>query len=219
MINELRRRGADLPVTTSLHQKDLESPGLLWLWEAAHYCDFLSVQALPPYALWADGPPDPAFPVFLSLVTEWLSGKAVILGSFGLPVNPPPGSLNEADLTKLHCLRLSSEGDAERHFHQVLTLLRRNKSPGAFAWCFADLDSSLWDKPPYDERVHDRFYGVFGVNGSAKKTGKILSGFPRQRLSGAPDRTWIDMTANEYEENPSRGLKHLYKKFRDGCGA
>ncbi len=218
MINELKRRDSHLPLTTALHQRDLESSGRLWLRGAAHYCDFLSIQVMPPYAAWADSPPDSTFPAFLCLVAGWLSGKQVILGGFGLPLRPPPGILNTTDLTKVNRLQLFSEGDAEMHFSKVLDLLRHNGVGGAFAWCFADLDSSIWDKPPYDERVDERFYGLFRVNGSAKRTCKIMSDFPRQRISEVSDKSWIDMDINEYYDNPPRGLKHLYGRFKDWKG-
>ncbi len=219
MLNELKRWDAHLPVTTTLHHRDLESLWLLGSQEAPRYCDFLSIEALPPYPGWADAPPDPTFPVFLSLMTRWISNKDVILGSFGLPGQPPGGILNEADLAKLERFRLFSEGDAETHFHGVLNHLRQNGMLGALAWCFADLDSSLWDRPPFKEQVHERFYGLFRVNGLPKKAAKILSQFDRQRMPDAPDWAWIDMDRKEFFENPSPGLRHLYGRFKDWRGA
>jgi hypothetical protein len=125
--------------------------------------------------------------------------------------------LNEADWTKLENTRLFSEGDAERYFQKVLNLLRQNGISGAFARCFADFDSTLWGKPPFDERIQERFYGLFRWNGAAKQGANIFSEFPRQRKQNDPDWTWIDIDRKEYYENPSASLKHLYERFKDWC--
>jgi endo-1,4-beta-mannosidase len=215
MLNELRRRDAHLPVTTAIHQGDLERPGLMGPKEAAGYCDFLSVHAGPPFPQWADGSGDSLFPVFQCLMTKWLGGKKVILESLGIPTKPPAGALNESDRERLESTRLFSEGDAESYVHKVLNLLGQNGVSGAFARGFADFDSNLWEKPPFDERIQERFYGLFHGNGAAKQSAHIFSEFPRGQQEKEPDWAWIDIDLKEYYENPLVSLKHLYGRFRD----
>ena len=217
MLNELKRWDSHLPITTGIHQGDLERPWLMGPKEVANYCDFLSVYALPPFLRWADGAADFQFPVFLCLITKWLGGKNVILESFGLPTKPPAGALNESDRAKLENTRLFSEGEAESYFHKVLNLLRQNGISGAFAWCFADFDSTLWEKPPFDGRIQERFYGLFQWNGVAKPAANIFSEFSRQGKQNEPDWTWIDIDRKEYYENSSASFKHLYGRFKDWC--
>ena len=56
----------------------------------------------------------------------------------------------------------SSEEDAAEYYQEVLPRLVRVGALGAFAWCFADYDEGLFDKPPCDRFVHERTFGCFG---------------------------------------------------------
>ena len=218
MRNELKRWDAHLPVTVGIRPGDLEDPSALFLKEAAPFCDLLSLQALPPFPQGADSSSDPGFPVFLCLLTNWLSGKETILGSYGLPIQPPPGTLNESDRARIRNIRLSTEGEAEDFHRRALRLLGKCGIAAAFVSSFADIDSTLWEKPPYKERVSERFYGLFRWNGEPKPAAKLFSESSRRRTPGEPDWTWIDMDPKDYAENPPRNLKHLYGKFRDWAG-
>jgi len=218
MLNELKRWDAHLSVTVGIHPGDLEDPSALFLKEAATFCDLLSLQALPPFPQWADRPSDPGFPVFLCLLTNWLSGKETILGSYGLPIQPASGTLNESDRGRIRNIRLSTEGEAEYFHRRALRLLGKCGIAAAFVSSFADIDSTLWEKPPYKERVSERFYGLFRWNGEPKPAAKLFSESPRRRTPGDPDWTWIDMDPKDYAEDPTRNLKHLYGKFRDWAG-
>jgi endo-1,4-beta-mannosidase len=215
MLNELKRWDAHLPVTAGLHPGDLEGPAGLRPQDVAPYCDFLSMQVPPPYGPWRDRVTETELPAFLCLMTKWLGGKNVILESFGQPMKPPEGVLNESDRAKSEATRLFSEAEAENYFRQVLHRLKESRVSGAFVWCFADVDPILWDSPPFDERIAERFCGLFRSDGSAKHAVPPFSEFPRRQNPAEPDWTWIDIDHKEYDKNPSAGLKHLYRKFKD----
>jgi hypothetical protein len=218
MLNELKRQDAYLPVAVGIRPEDLEDQSGLFLKEAAPYCDFLSLQALPPFPDWAGRPSNPEFAIFLCLLAKWLSGKDAILGSFGLPVQPPSEILNESDRTRIQTGHLSTEGEVEEFYRRALRLLGKCGIRAAFISSFSDIDSTLWEKLPYNERLSERFYGLFRGNGTPKAAARLLSESPRRREQENADWAWIDMGPKDYAGNPPGNLRHLYGNFRKWAG-
>jgi len=214
MVAELKRRDGHLPVTIGLHQGDVEKDNVLGPREAAPFCDFLSMHAYPGYAPWGDGPLDEKIPLFLAFLTQWLGGKAVIVEEFGLPFKPSPGSLPEKDREKLGNTVLVSEEDGGNFYQKVLEILRDYGMIGALAWCYGDYDPVLWETPPLNDLIHERYFGVFRWDGSAKRPAEVISRFPRRTARKNPDWDWIDMDPREYYGNPLENLKHLYRNFK-----
>lgn len=215
MVTEIKRWDEHLPVTLGLHQEDLEEDRFLGPQEASRFCEILSMHAYPGYITWADSPLDEKVPLFLGLVTQWLGRKDVLLEEFGIPTEPPPGTLDKADREKMDRIVLASEDEAETHFSKVLELLRGNGFLGALVWCFSDYDPSLWDSPPLNNRVHERFFGLFRWNGSPKEAANLVANFPREKASREPSWEWIDIGRREYYERPLEHLQHLYRNFKD----
>jgi len=139
MVTEIKRWDEDLPVTLGLHQEDLEEDRSLGPQEASRFCEILSMHVYPGYITWADSPLDEKVPLFLGLVTQWLGRKDVLLEEFGIPTEPPPGTLDKADREKMDRIVLASEDEAETHFSKVLELLRANGFLGGLVWCYSDL--------------------------------------------------------------------------------
>lgn len=215
MVTELKRRDEDLPVTLGLHQEDLEEDRVLGPKEAGALCDVLSMGAYPCYAEWADGPLDEKAPLFLAFLTEWLGGKEVFLGEFGVPTEPGEGVLSPDDREKLGDVDLISEGDAGKFYRNVFELMIAHGFPGAFAWCFSDCEPALWDGFPLDNHVHERYFGLFRFNGSAKEAAKVIPTIDRRRGRREPRSDWIDMKPDEYYRRPREHLERLYRRFKD----
>ena len=215
MVTELKRRDGDLPITIGLHQGDLENDNVIGPRESATFCDFLSMHAYPGYAPWGDGPLDEKVPLFLGLLTEWLGKKDVILEEFGVSFEPATGILFQTDQAKLGKTVLVSEEDGEMFYQKALELLRDYGMIGALAWCYGDYDPILWDTPPLNDLVHERYFGLFHWNGSPKKPVEVISHLPRLAASKEPVWDWIDMDAEEYYENPLKHLKRLYRNFKE----
>lgn len=215
MVTELKRYDEDLPVTLGMHQEDLENNNILTPKEAATYCEILSMHAYPGYARWSDGPLDEKFPLFLLNLTKWLGGKEVILEEFGIPINPHPLKLNEDEIIKLGDINLIDEEKAALFYVKVLKDLLKWGFKGALAWCYADYDPSLWEKPPFDERVHERFFGLFRWDGKPKAIAKMV-----QNLTFKFEKTreikndWIDIKPEEFYADPQRHIKRLYQEFK-----
>jgi len=215
MITELKRRDENLPVTLGLHQEDLEEDRVLGPKEAGAFCDVLSMGAYPCYAEWTDGPLDEKVPLFLALLTGWLGGKAVFLGEFGVPTEPGEGALSPEDREKLGDVELISEGDAGKYYRTVFELMIAHGFPGAFAWCFSDYEPALWDVFPLDDHVHERYFGLFRWNGSAKEATKVIPPLDRRRGKREPHSDWIDIKPDEYYRRPREHLGRLYHRFKE----
>jgi len=215
MVTELKRWHGDLPVTLGMHQEDLEDDRVLGPKEAASYCDILSMHAYPGYAKWSDGSLDDKAPLFLAFLTQWLGGKDVLIEELGIPTKPFAGSLPESDQEKLGDIFLAEEEQAGAYYQNAFELLRMNGFTGALAWCFSDYSTALWDKPPFDDYVDERYFGLFRWNGSAKVSAKVIPRFPRQKVSPEMAMDWIDVEKEEYYKRPLDHLKHLYKNFKE----
>lgn len=214
MVTELKRRDESLPVTIGLHQGDLENDNLLGPRESSKFCDFLSMHAYPGVASWGDGPLDNKVPIFLALLTQWLGDKEVILEEFGVPFKPPTGIIFEIDQEKLGNTRLVPEEEGEIFYQKVLESLRDYGIIGALAWCYGDYDPILWDSPPLNEFVRERYFGIFNWYGSPKKPAEALARFPRRNTNKMPFWDWIDINLEDYYKNPFKNLKRLYKNFK-----
>ena len=46
--------------------------------------------------------------------------------------------------------------------------LAANSAAGAYAWCYADYDARLFDRPPLDNAVRERTFGIVRADGSEK---------------------------------------------------
>lgn len=216
MVEEIKRYDSDHPVTLGLHMEDLQEDRHLGPAEAAAACDFLCMHGYPIYAPWADGPTDAALLPFLGLLTRWLGGKDVLFQEFGIPTEPTIGSpLAEEERAKLAGVPLVSEEAAMQFYQHALALLHRYAMRGALAWCYGDYDPALWAEPPCQQNVHERFFGVFRYDGSAKPAVSALRAFAdAERAPSEPDLSWIDLEPERYYEQPAQHLVRLYRRFK-----
>jgi len=215
MVTELRRWNSSLPITWSMDQSDLEEGRIPGPKELTPYCDFMSLQMDPGQTKWADGPLDEKVPLYLCLVAQWLGGKGALVGDLGVPTEPLFPFLPEGDQKKFGRAWLVKESDAETFSEKSLDLLKNHGIKGALARSFSDFDSSLWDRPPLDERVTERFFGLFRQDGSAKPAARMIREFPREKKAQDLLWDWVDIGPEEYYENPLGQLTRLYRRFKD----
>jgi len=215
MVTELRRWNSSLPITWAMDSSDLEDGRFPGPKELASYCDFISLQMNPVQARWADGPMDEKAPVFLCLMAHWLGGKGVLAGDLGVPTEPLLPYLTEGDRKKFGGGGLAKEADAETFFVKSLDLLKSQGIRGALARSFSDYDSSLWDRSPLDDRVAERFCGLFRRDGSAKPAAQMIRDYPRERKPRDLSWDWVDIRPEEFSENPGGHLPRLYRRFKD----
>ncbi|HWP84211.1 MAG TPA: hypothetical protein VNN17_03405 [Terriglobia bacterium] len=194
------------PITLGLHLEDLEEDRRLGPQEAAQVCDFLCMHGYPMYARWAGSAEDERLLPFLGLVTRWLGGRDVLFEEFGAPAVRSIESGASALVLE--------EQQAARFTRRALDALHRFGFPGALVWCFSDYAPSLWNRPPLDEAPHERHFGLWRSDGSAKPALAEIQRFVGAGRLQSPERLdWIDISPHEFYRDPSANLRRLYRKF------
>lgn len=167
----VKKYSGNVPVTIGLHAEDLEEDRLLGPQDAALFCDFLSMHAYPFYLSWLQDSHDIYLVPFLGLITNWLGNKPVLLQEYGAP------SQGQAT-NSIHQLsgpyQLWSEQETADYYRQVTILLYKLGFMGAFPWCYSDYHRDLWEYPPLNNMIHERYFGLFQANGQAKKAVEVF---------------------------------------------
>src|SRR5206468_2276464 len=100
----------------------------------------------------------------------------------------------------------------------ALAELRRERFKGAFAWCTFDYAAHLWTQPPFAANEHERYFGLWRADGSAKPA---LRAWRASRLdvaeepqsAGPRGTSWIDIEQERFWRSPARELRRLYRRF------
>jgi hypothetical protein len=215
MTEELRSRDESIPITLSLDEGDLAEDGVLLLREAAAHLDFLSVQAAPADSGLFPEPLEAPLPPFLGSLTQWLGGKDVLFSGFGIPTEPvlPSAPAYEPPIAE----RLVSEERAAGFFSSALDRLREAGTMGAMVSFFSDFDMALWQMPPLDADVLARHMGLYRSDRSPKDFLPVLTQHGSLERCPFPEEppSWIDISGEEYEEDPKMHLQRLYGNYRD----
>lgn len=198
------------PVTLGLHQEDLEEKRLMGPRETAAVLAFACMHGYPAYARWGRHLADDGVPVFLGLLTRWLSGQEVLLAEFGAPTRRDGSGGGEVP-------GLLGEDEAAAYTGRVLQALHRLGFLGAFLWCFGDYDPALKSEPPFDEAPHEMSFGLWRSDRSPKPALNVVKDFgPRDRAKAPLHLEWIDLTPEEYLSDPAQHVERLYRAFAAG---
>jgi len=202
-------------VTVGLHMEDLENDRVLGPREASEACDVLSMHGYPIYARWADGPTDERLLPFLADVTRWLAGgRDLLFTEFGLPTFRRRDPVGDA-LRLRSASSLVEEQAAAAYTERALVALQRAGCVGAMLWCYSDYESDIWEEPPLDLAVHERSFGLWRADGSAKPSVAVVEAFAgAPRLAGPDEYPWIDLEPEEFLVDPVVELPRLYGLYR-----
>lgn len=204
MVSELKKKDETVPVTLGLHQEDLEEDRKMGPKEVATFCDFISIHTYPIYAEWADGPLDVDLPIFLGLLTRWLGSKEVLIEEVGIP------SSQESQEG-----RIFSEEEAYEYYEGLLKKIKNPSFLGSLFWCYGDYARPLWDQTPFDENIHERFFGLFRADYSQKSFTSLLKDLPLKIDPTPTSLDWIDIEPQEYYQDPHHHLLRLYRRFKE----
>ncbi|HYL97927.1 MAG TPA: hypothetical protein VEZ90_03150, partial [Blastocatellia bacterium] len=186
VAGEIRSVDPSRPITIGLHMEDLEEDRNLGPAEAAQVSDFLCMHGYPMYSSWADSPTDVMILAYLGLITRWLASSAVAVDAsttdilfeeFGAPTVPDQNGLPE---TRAAGVPMLGEEEAARFTGRALDSLREFGFLGAMIWCYADYARAMWSQPPLDQSSHERSFGLWHNNYTAKQALAEV-----KRLSGA----------------------------------
>jgi len=212
----IRNADPEVPVTIGLHMEDLEQGRLPGPADAARDCDFLTMHGYPIYARWADGPTDEQVLPYLAHLTSWLGGGAdVLFSEFGLPTFRAGGPAAEA-LGREGSIVLIEEGAAAAYTQRALSALHSAGCRGAMLWCFSDYAAPTWAAPPLDEATHERSFGLWRADGSAKPSLAAVEAFGGAARRDRPgDHDWIDIDVDEFAAHPAWHVPRLYRRYRE----
>ncbi len=202
----IRSVDASCAITLGLHMEDLEDDRRIGPAEAAGVCDFLCMHGYPIYAPWCRGPTDPELVAFLAEVTRWLGGRDVLFAEFGAPTRNGDPKAEQASA-------LLTEDEAARYTERAYARLQAAGTIGGLVWCYADYDRAIGSEPPLDHASHERHFGLWRVDGSAKPAAGALaewSGRPRAAPRPPP---WSEGDRRDYQKAPRETLIRLYRAY------
>jgi hypothetical protein len=215
MTETLRERDDRLPVTLSFHVSDLGRRQGLTIGVAAKYMDYLSINAQLRRVPWAEDSFSPVLPSFLGSVTAWLGKGPVMIQEFGLATKTalpvPRGFIWDSNSEQL----LVSEEDAALFAEDALLHLRRSQFMGAFWRSFGDYHPSIWEWPPLDKHINERFSGLVRYDGLPKVAASVFTSEPKSYEKERISWEWLDISKEEYYQDPDGHLGRLYGRFRE----
>ena len=92
---------------------------------------------------------------------------------------------------------------------------------GAMAWCYGDYAPDLWGHPPLLENPHERFFGLFRHDGTAKPAAEVIRRFAETESAKAVLRVtgqqilWLkDEKPEAFYTDPLANLKRLFAKYK-----
>ena len=112
---------------------------------------------------------------------------------------------------------LASEEEQAAYYETVLQRLIETGTGGAYAWCYGDYDSRLFDRPPLANAVRERTFGLVRADGSEKPAAAVFRKFRQRRdaggltLAAVPDV--LDVPPDEYYRAPAEHFGRLYAKW------
>jgi endo-1,4-beta-mannosidase len=216
------RRGAPgLPVQVGAHLPSLAAANNMRVDDIAAHADEDVMHAYPLYSDAARGPLDPELVPFSCAATAGLAARgAVLMQEFGLPTAPPgqPGATIEDDFLGRRLPQyLASEEEGAAYYAEVLERLVTTGAAGAYAWCYADYDRRLFDRPPLDRAVRERTFGLVRADGTEKPAAEVFRRLRRRRdagtLAAGPVPAILDVSADAYYGAPARHFARLYARW------
>jgi endo-1,4-beta-mannosidase len=207
------------PVLIGLHSASLETDVGFRVGDIASETDISVMHGYSIYSSLARSPLDPDLVPFTAALAAALAGRPVLYEEFGANTASPDGPSGWRDLVlwgdRARRAYFAAEDDAAGYLQAVLPRLVRVGSLGAFVWCFADYDPALWDRPPCDYQVHERFFGLVRPDGSLKPSASVIRDFASSGpLIRVPERT-VDLSNAEadYYRRPLHEMARLYERF------
>jgi endo-1,4-beta-mannosidase len=210
MVEAIKGAYGDALVSCGLHAEDLEQDRHLSPITMAESNDFLCMHGYSVYAKWAKDKLDSDVCPFLNVLTESLGGKPVLFEEFGICTAPPgrPGFYAGPQY-------FASEDEAAAYYEEVLDKLWNVGSLGAFAWCYADYDDSLFGAPPCSTHLHERSFGLVRVDGTPKPAAEVLQRFAAEArpIRRRPAEKLFSGLDGYYRELP-HSLTELFADFQ-----
>jgi endo-1,4-beta-mannosidase len=212
------------PVTCGLHMDSLHRDNGLRVDEVFAETDVAVMHSYPMYTEWARDPLDPDLAPFTCALVEALCGKPVLMEEWG-GCTTAPGKPSEVWRWEGFRGRpmqqfMASEDDMAAYVEAVLPRLVKVGATGALLWCFADAAPELWERPPYHDWRHERFFGLVRPDGSLKPHAEVLRRFAatQPQVMRPPVVTLERLDPDAYYRDPISIITEHYAGFHAAPG-
>jgi endo-1,4-beta-mannosidase len=226
LSDTIRRASPGTSIRIGAHLPSLSTTNNMRVDDLAAITDEDAMHAYPLYSNVARSFLDPELVPFSCALTSALSGRGrpTLMQEFGqctAPRGSPGQTITDDFLGTPTSQYLASEEEAARYYDEVLERLAKTGAAGAYAWCYADYDPLLFDRPPFTTAVRERTFGLVRADGSEKPVTDVFRRFrkrrdagelgPSQSTSGIPGV--LDVTTDEYYRSPSTNFERLYDRW------
>ena len=222
MADAIREGAPGIRVRIGAHLPSLTTANNMRVDDLAAVLDEDVMHAYPLYSAFARGFLDPELVPFACALTSALAGRgrATLMQEFGLCTSPTgTGGRTFTDdfLGEPRAQYLASEQEGAEYYAAVLHRLAETGAAGAYAWCYADYDARLFDRPPLATAIRERTFGLVRADGSEKPAANVFRDVRRRRDAGQVRRGHIpavlDVTAEEYYAAPDAHFGRLFAQW------
>lgn len=219
MVTLIKSIDPKRPVTIGLHGDGIHRDNGLRVDKVYAQTDVAVMHSYPMYSDWARKPLDPDYVPFTCAITAALAGKPVLMEEFG-GCTALPGEASYMMKWKETNGRdreqfMASEEDFAEFLSLTIPKLQHSGATGAMLWCYADYIPELWNVPPCQNAVHERFFGLVRPDGSLKPHAKVIQEFAKTKpmVQPIPEYAKINITADEFYKEPLGNLVDLYAEY------
>jgi endo-1,4-beta-mannosidase len=222
LATAIRPEAPGTPIQIGAHLPSLAAKNRLRVDDLGAIADEDIMHAYPLYSDVARSFLDPELVPFSCALTSALSGsgRPTLMQEFGLCTAPPGAAgqtITDDFLGQPLAQYLASEDEAATYYDAVLERLVTTGAAGAYAWCYGDYDSRLFDRPPIATAVRERTFGLVRADGSEKPAVDVWRNFRKRRdagslAAGAVPPT-LDVSADEYHRAPGENFARLYAEW------
>lgn len=222
MVDLIKSIDPNHPVTIGLHGDGLHRDNGLRIDKVYKHTDVAVMHSYPMYTSWARQPLDPDFVPFTCALTAALGGKPALMEEFGGCTALPGEKTHTMKWTETNGRKreqfMASEEDFAEFLRLTIPKLQDSGATGAMLWCYADYIPELWNKPPCQNAVHERFFGLVRPDGSFKPHVKVIQEFAKTKpqVKPIPEYAKIIVNGDEFYKEPLGHLVDLYQKYLTG---
>lgn len=219
MVTLIKSIDPKRPVTIGLHGDGIHRDNGLRVDKVYAHTDVAVMHSYPMYSDWARKPLDPDYVPFTCALTAALGGKPVLMEEFGGCTALPGEASYMMKWTETNGREREQFMASEEDFAEFLSLtipkLQHSGATGAMLWCYADYIPELWNVPPCQNAVHERFFGLVRPDGSLKPHAKVIQEFAKTKpmVQPIPEYAKINITADEFYKEPLGNLVDLYAEY------
>jgi endo-1,4-beta-mannosidase len=222
LANTVRRVAPGTPIQIGAHLPSLTTENYMRVDDIGEVADEDLMHAYPLYCDVARSFLDPDLVPFSCALTAGLAGRGrrPLMQEFGLCTAPPgaPGqTITDDFLGRPLRQYLASEEEAAAYYDAVLQGLVSTGAAGAYAWCYGDYDSRLFDRAPLATAVRERTFGLVRSDGSEKPAAMVFRNFRKRRDDGMLVQSAVprvlDVSADEYYRAPAKHFERLYSNW------